>query len=1182
MRATPGRAALVASLLTILVLSGCGGGAGEERSGATAAPIANKLPIASAGADQKTKRNALVTLDGRGSTDPDGDSVAYRWMQTDEGPRVTLSSSSSATPTFTAPNQSGPLTFSLTANDGKTDSIADTVTVVVENHAPIAVMSAPSALGVGDLANLDARASSDPDGDTLTYTWSQLSGPPVTIQGITTGLSQFQVPNAPVVIALTVSDGEATSVTINVTINIIIVTTTNRAPTAMAGTNQVVPRRSLVQLNGSGVDPDSGTVLGYRWEQVSGTAITLVNASTRTPRFTAPEAAGTLRFALRVSDGTLTSAPSEVSIEVRNYAPVVAATLTPQAPYTLDTLRAQANASDLDGDPLTFRYEWRRNGTLVTSQTTDTFPANLTTRNDVIAAKVIATDGVQESSIEATTTILDSAATLSATSPPATLDYGDTASFQLTVADADGDALPSVEVAYGPAGFAISNQGRATWTADGPLFDRETDFSWGVRLIGNDPSLLTGTISVKDANRAYPLLRTGVQIPVQHDGLQIGDFDNNGSKEVLVGSPFSIYILAKTGTTYRQTWAYPFEVAESGSDAATGSVAARDVTGDGRQEIFFSKGDILVRLDGVDRRERVRSRRRCIALELADMDGNGNPELVCLQLSAQYTDIGRVSVLDPVTLAEIWSTFEVTLGRSISIDNVDGDAALEIVTSGGYVFDGATHQNQWAYSTRFGTAVDTGDMDGDGIAEIIGIEQWGTVRAYDAVAKSPLWEYLPAYPDLGEILIADADGDGDVEAIVGNGQWGNVTGVGYNRSSHQPELLWQISSQDHGVTSFAVGDIDGLAGNEIVWGSGASSSGRDKFVVAGFTPGLNIKWQSTPDPQLDLGFIGGQLARVGAGAKRLAYLVPRTNSGYDGARVVLLDPLNGQYSVSPEIGTNWGGSGGLSVVDHDQDGIDEVFIGSANLYNGFFASYDPASNAVEWMSPDVGSMSPRVVAHADITGDGRADLIGGTSDGYVYVYDIHQQTLSWKSTQLQGGIIDIVPRDLDSDGRPELIILTYDRVIVYGRNSWTAPFLERGSRYTNQNNVDLLVADLDGNSTPEFYVLQSAYNGNSTIRAFGAALEELATYTLPNEAAAMAVEDSNHGRKNLAVAVRTSGPFFNGTEVWAIDPRSGVEIWRSPKLSGAPQANSIGYLDADGNGKLEISLGTSNGMYLTR
>jgi hypothetical protein len=99
----------------------------------------NAAPTANAGPDQSdVAAGATFTLDGSGSSDPDGTIASYTWTQT-AGDPVTLSDSTAQKPTGTAPSTSSPqtLTFQLvtTDNDGAT-STPDTVN--------IGVLAAPS------------------------------------------------------------------------------------------------------------------------------------------------------------------------------------------------------------------------------------------------------------------------------------------------------------------------------------------------------------------------------------------------------------------------------------------------------------------------------------------------------------------------------------------------------------------------------------------------------------------------------------------------------------------------------------------------------------------------------------------------------------------------------------------------------------------------------------------------------------------------------------------------------------------------------------------------------------------------------------------------------------------------------------------------------------------------------
>ncbi|MFO7559166.1 MAG: PKD domain-containing protein, partial [Desulfobacterales bacterium] len=79
----------------------------------------NSAPVADAGPDQTVLNGDLVTLDGSGSSDVDGDSLAYSWSFTSRptGSNAALSNADTARPNFTI-DVSGDYTIQLIVNDG--------------------------------------------------------------------------------------------------------------------------------------------------------------------------------------------------------------------------------------------------------------------------------------------------------------------------------------------------------------------------------------------------------------------------------------------------------------------------------------------------------------------------------------------------------------------------------------------------------------------------------------------------------------------------------------------------------------------------------------------------------------------------------------------------------------------------------------------------------------------------------------------------------------------------------------------------------------------------------------------------------------------------------------------------------------------------------------------------------
>jgi hypothetical protein len=91
-------------------------------------------PVANAGLDQKVNADAIVTLDGSASYDPQGNPITYAWSQIAGKPTVLLNSPTSKKSTFRIPhdqndNVEGTLIFQLTVNNGRFTSTPDTVNV---------------------------------------------------------------------------------------------------------------------------------------------------------------------------------------------------------------------------------------------------------------------------------------------------------------------------------------------------------------------------------------------------------------------------------------------------------------------------------------------------------------------------------------------------------------------------------------------------------------------------------------------------------------------------------------------------------------------------------------------------------------------------------------------------------------------------------------------------------------------------------------------------------------------------------------------------------------------------------------------------------------------------------------------------------------------------------------------
>lgn len=207
-------------VLRMLASDAYGGSASDEVTIRVA--NVNRPPTAEAPTNMSVPEESPVSLIGQ-AVDPDSEEqgdLVYQWVQT-AGPAVVLGGSG-ANVDFTAPIVTAggdpeareTLTFELTVTDPNGASDTDTVDVVVANvdHSPIAVAGANLSVNEASHVMLNGSASSDPDGDALSYSWQQTSGPPVTLTDVDTPFPAFTAPfvsaaGASLEFELTVDDG---------------------------------------------------------------------------------------------------------------------------------------------------------------------------------------------------------------------------------------------------------------------------------------------------------------------------------------------------------------------------------------------------------------------------------------------------------------------------------------------------------------------------------------------------------------------------------------------------------------------------------------------------------------------------------------------------------------------------------------------------------------------------------------------------------------------------------------------------------------------------------------------------------------------------------------------------------------------------------------------------------------
>ncbi len=275
-------------------------------------------PLADAGVDQTVLAGSTVLLTGAGSSDPDGDSLTYRWTLTyrPAASGATLTNATSIGPSFVA-DAPGLYIVELIVDNGQESSAPDTVVVSTTNSAPVAIATfTPANPPANALVTLDGTQSHDADGQAVTYRWALLSRP--VASGAALADSSSSSPSfvadaaGDFVAQLIVSDGGLNSAPATV-----VIRAGNHPPVANAGVDQAVATGATVTLDGGQSSDSDGDVLSFTWTLLrpAGSFATLSSPFTTRPIFVA-DAPGVYTAQLVVNDGQFESAVSSTTVTV--------------------------------------------------------------------------------------------------------------------------------------------------------------------------------------------------------------------------------------------------------------------------------------------------------------------------------------------------------------------------------------------------------------------------------------------------------------------------------------------------------------------------------------------------------------------------------------------------------------------------------------------------------------------------------------------------------------------------------------------------------------------------------------------------------------------------------------------------------------------------------------------------
>jgi hypothetical protein len=469
----------------------------------------NRVPVSYAGTQTSKTTGSVIQLDGSGSTDPDGHQLLYYWVISTKptGSIATLSAANIVNPTFTA-DLAGSYTAALTVSDGLLLSSPSTVSFIASssNAAPIAnAGTGPASPVVGEQIQLNGGGSTDPNGDTLTYSWVMTSKPGGSASTLSnaTSITPLFTPDVAgtYVLTLTVSDGllsNASSLTIPVA-------AINTEPTAVIGPQSNVLVGGLVTLTGANSTDPQGDTLTYFWTlttRPAGSTAALSSTTIVNPTFT-PDIAGSYSVRLVVNDGLLSSIPAILGFNAAttNIAPIANAGTGSSITIGATLQLSGAASSDPNGDPLTYAWTISTKPGGSTATLSNAALVNPTFVPDIIGTYVfslIVNDGLLSSTASTVSYTVNAVANRApvaiASSAQLTVINGTLVTLNGSSSyDLDGDTISYLWALTRPGGSAAVLN--STTTAN-PTFTADISGTYTASLTVNDGLLNSNTADV--------------------------------------------------------------------------------------------------------------------------------------------------------------------------------------------------------------------------------------------------------------------------------------------------------------------------------------------------------------------------------------------------------------------------------------------------------------------------------------------------------------------------------------------------------------------------------------------------------------------------------------------------------------------------------------------------------------
>ena len=190
-------------------------------------------------------------------------------------------------------------------------------------------------------------------------------------------------------------------------------------------------------------------------------------------------------YAIAVAnDGQETVSRRSPEVVIENSPPqVTSLRLSPETALAIDTIRVIAQATDVDGDPIEYRYRWYIDGERLDAEGSE-LPPELAKRENRVSVEVAAFDGTDQGPWIASAALrIGNSAPSITTQPAYALNSDGVYEYAVNALDPDGDRPLTYELLQAPSGMRVdSASGIVTWAVP-----RDANGAFSIELSVSDP-----------------------------------------------------------------------------------------------------------------------------------------------------------------------------------------------------------------------------------------------------------------------------------------------------------------------------------------------------------------------------------------------------------------------------------------------------------------------------------------------------------------------------------------------------------------------------------------------------------------------------------------------------------------------------------------------------------------------